>query len=247
MQNVVAGALRQEFQGRTEAAVLEKFLRQQREERLRKERKDDANEETSEFLDTALMIISAAEADAFRVELDRYDAATVAALQENDEAMDHVRERMDKLLAKAYVLPDGRRIFKTEDGTRVFDEFGVEVGKDEIDPALIEDARPAWETYKIELDEKTRLLDERKELLDYQAKLDDARERLDAGDMTRKEFDQVRGELKADMPDAVRKQLPDLASDSKPDAEIASQAEDLDMSDDMVPAATIKPAVPGLS
>ena len=41
------------------------------------------------------------------------------------------------MLAKAYVLDDGRRVFETADGARVYDEFGEFVPPEIIDPDLI--------------------------------------------------------------------------------------------------------------
>ena len=61
----------------------------------------------------------------FEAKLDRYEAATVAALIENQERLDVVTAQMIVLLDQTYVLEDGRRVFKTEDGTQVFDEFAA--------------------------------------------------------------------------------------------------------------------------
>jgi hypothetical protein len=60
----------------------------------------------------------------FRVELDDYRAATVESLMEDEQRLAEIRERIEKELAQAYVLPDGRRVFKFRDGVRVIDEFG---------------------------------------------------------------------------------------------------------------------------
>lgn len=210
----------------------DELLRRQRDEDRERKRDADASADAADLMDAAMMLITASDADAFRVELDRYDTATVAALQLNGEALDAVQERMEKLLAKAYVLPDGRRIFKTEDGTRVFDEFGAELGRDEIDPAMIEDARPSWETYKPELDEKNRLLAERREILAYQEKLDNARERLDSGEMTQGEYERLRDDLKVGMPEAVQAQIDGI--ERQPDQSPTAEA-DLVFEEDMVP------------
>ncbi|MEM1163508.1 MAG: hypothetical protein AAGJ28_21455, partial [Pseudomonadota bacterium] len=63
-----------------------------------------------------------------------------------------VQARIDALLEGAFIMPDGRRVFKSEDGQRVYDEFGKEVGRDGIDPDLIPDGLPAWESYEAETD-----------------------------------------------------------------------------------------------
>jgi DNA repair ATPase RecN len=147
-----------------------------------------------------------------------------------------------KQLGKAHVLPDGRRVFETEDGLRVFDEHGRELDASTISPEEIEDSRPRWETAKQAIDRLDALTQEREHLLVYQEKLDHARERLDAGDLTREEFDNLRDELKDDMPESVREQLSELEQEQETAAEPdATPAEELKISDDMVPA-TSKPS-----
>lgn len=241
MNVVAAGALRRVFRGSAESSYREMLVRHQLAERERRERKEEVEDDSaSDELDFAIAMISVAEAHEFRAELDLYDTATVAALQENERALALVQGRMDQLLAKAYVLPDGRRVFKTDDGSQVFDEFGKELEPNEIDPAMIDDAKPTWETYKPELEARDRLVEERRSLLDYQAKVDDARERLDRGDMTRKEFEELREELKAEMPEAVRDQLPEMEREPQQseDASAAPAGVELSIADDMVPTSS---------
>ncbi len=187
-------------------------------------------------MEMAIAVISAAEAVEFRADLDQLDTATVAALHTNLERQALSRARLDDMLARAYVLPDGRRVFKTEDGMRVFDEHGVEIGRDIIDPAAIRDDHPRWEPFNAETVFFDSLKREQAEILEYQAKLDEARERVDSGEMTREEHDRFRAELKAEMPDAVRQQIPELADERKPAAAPpAAEAAELDFSDDSTP------------
>lgn len=237
MQLRTAGGLGKVFSGSTDAAAYQKFvLRQSEEERKRRDRKDDVRDDETEFLDMAMAIVSSSEIDAFKVDLDRYDTATVEALQENQIELAAVRERMDQLLGQAHVLPDGRRVFKTQDGLRVFDEHGIEVEAATIDPDAIEDSHPRWEQYKPEFDRANELIAQQTEQLQYQSKLDDARERFDAGKLTRTEFDELRDELKADMPQAVRAKIPGMEAEQNPALSASlSQAEELDIGDDMIP------------
>ncbi|MEL6933399.1 MAG: hypothetical protein AAFO17_09940 [Pseudomonadota bacterium] len=79
-------------------------------------------------------------------------AGTVEALISNQEALDAVKERIDVILMRAHALEDGRRVFKTEDGTQVFDQFGEEVGPEVIAPEDIDDSAPRWEDFKAEED-----------------------------------------------------------------------------------------------
>jgi len=185
------------------------------------------------------VMVSSAEIGAFRLEIDRYDAATFEALYANETALALIMQQKEELLMQAYVLPDGRHVFKSEDGVRVFDEHGIELGADDIDPELIGNERPSWETYERVFNEELFLRQERQELLDYQAQLDEARERLDAGDMTHEEFDALRDELTTAMPDAVRAQILELANEQEPAPDASAPASNLfDISDDMRPTAT---------
>lgn len=201
----------------------------------------------TDFVESTALMVSVEEANAFRTELDVYDTATVAALDFNREALERVQEHLDLLLAQAHVLPDGRRVFKTEDGTQVFDEFGNELDASVIDPNDVANSRPTWESYKPHFDEKARLMAEQDELLDYQEKLDEARERLDAGDITSEELDELREELRESAPEAVRRHIPEMAegpdaTTGQPDPDPV-QATDLDITADMVSTG----AVPGLT
>lgn len=49
----------------------------------------------------------------FRVRLDRYDEATVAALMKNEEELTEVRRNLVSMFERAHVLSDGRRVFRT--------------------------------------------------------------------------------------------------------------------------------------
>lgn len=111
----------------------------QRDLRERREQQDEIEADEAEFVDMALSIVSAEVIADFRVELDTYDEATTAALQDVVERLDIAQQRVDDILEQAHVLPDGRRVFKTKDGLRVFDEHGVELAPSEIDPDEIAD------------------------------------------------------------------------------------------------------------
>lgn len=234
-QLLVAGGLGQAFRNSANAAAYHKhFARQQEEERLRRDRKEDLADDAGEVLDFALAVISASDATEFRLELDLYGTGAVAALQINEEEMALSRERLNTMLSKAYVMPDGRRVFKTEDGTHVFDENGVELDADTITPDAIADNYQRFEPYWSEKMHFQALEQERADIIEYQDKLDAARDRLDSGEMTRKEFDELRDELKADMPDAVRAQIPGMVAKASQDHAAAPGGE-LDLTDDMVP------------
>lgn len=143
----------------------------------------------------------------FTSKLDRYDSVTVEALMENRVLLDKAREQLDAMLTEAHVLPDGRRVFKTRDGTRVFDEHGAELKPDAIDPNLIDETRPHWEEFKGVRDTKLGLERERQDLLDYQSRLDSAREQVGKDRITEKALDDLGADLNEEMPDAIRRRV----------------------------------------
>lgn len=190
-----------------------------------------------------------ASVDAIRslqADINRYDTATINALHDNEEQLKEVRAELEEMLAQAYVLPDGRRVFKTEDGLRVFDEHGKELSPDLIDPDEIADHLPRWERFKLKLDQHDALETERSELIEYQDKLDAARERLEAGDLTQADYDRLRQDLVNEMPDAVRRQIPELAEmEAEAEPQEASADNELDISDEHVPTKGAPAAVLG--
>lgn len=180
------------------------------------------------------MALTPTESAAFRVELDTYDTATVIALQENELALEEAQRRLDEILLRAFVLPDGRRVFKTEDGTRVFDELGAEIDPSVIAPEDIDGHHPSWETYRSHRHAIERLHAERGTILEHQQRLDDARERLNRGALTREDYERLHEDLATSMPEAVRQHLPGIDAGGDP-APVRAD-EQLEISRDMVPS-----------
>lgn len=169
-----------------------------------KARRKEVTEAESEGLD-AMSAPAAAELHQIKRErLEALEAANAAALTRNAEEMEIARAQIVDLLERALTLPDGRRVFRTEDGARLIDEHGEEVPADEIDPGSISDAHPTWEEYQAAREEEARLEQEREELLERQEELDQAREKLDAGNLTVEELDALEADLGPSMADLGR-------------------------------------------
>lgn len=195
-------------------------LDQQEEKKHKAKEKDER--EAKELLEAA----TAEQVAAFNQHLDSYDTQTVHALMENGEALDKLGVQLRRMEDDAYLLPDGRRVFKTHDGQRVFDQHGADISRDVIDPREIGDKYSRWETYKAANDAKAGLELERQGLLDYQAKLDDARSRAGHGDMSKKQLDDLDADLKASMPAPVRQKL-GLASETGDDLRMRAEGKAL--------------------
>ena len=179
------------------------FIKARHEQERREKIEEKMDDDLAAFASEVVMA-TAIQMREFEIRLDSYDEATVAALMENQEALDAVRERLEAYLAHAYVMEDGRRVFKTEDGTQVFDEFGGEVMPDELDFDLIGDDRPSWESVQPDILLEQQLSAEREEILNYQAKLDEAREEISTGEISEADLDELDAELLDLMPDSVR-------------------------------------------
>lgn len=174
----------------------------------REDREKHADEQ-AEMVDILIAAAVAFASDSaigdFRVTVDIYDAATIEALHVNEVNLTKVRDELRLILEQAYVLPDGRRVFKTEDGLRVFDEHGVEMH--DFDPEEIEDWRPRWEPYSDGMELERRLTQEREELHRYQDVLDETRAELDEPGLTEDRLAELRQRLEDEKPDAVKRVL----------------------------------------
>lgn len=249
MELVVAGALGQSFRKGANEEAHRRLLwqhreQQERDRRLKEERVDQAD---TDMIDLTSVIVTSEQADLFQAELDIYQTATVEALEENREAMELVRKRLDRILERAYKLEDGRRVFKTEDGTRVFDEFGVEVSSDVIAPNDIPDHLLRWEAARSAMNELEKLEREQTQLLDFQSDLDEAQDLLDSGKMTQEQFEERRQYLRDHAPDGVKAHAKgiDFENDDKP--AVTNNAEpDIDLDDELAALPTPQPSVPGL-
>ena len=188
---------------------LQEQFAQKRMDRERQKQKEDQTKEDIEVFGQGMVIATEIQIAQFESKLDTYDTATVAALMENQQQLDAVKDKIETMLEHAYVLRDGRRVFRTEDGTQVFDEFGEEILPEEIDPDLIGSEKPSWEEYSTFSQLRDSLETERTQLLEFQEKVDTARERISNGDISVSELEALDAELLDSMPASVKSQLPE--------------------------------------
>lgn len=245
MQLVVAGMLGASFRKGVNEDAYRRALWQHREQqdRERRQKQDEFRDDASDLIDIVATIITTEQAATLRLELNTYEVATIEALQANREALDLARERLAETLLRAHVLEDGRRVFKTQDGTQVFDEHGDELTADIITPEEIDDGRPTWEQFKAERDAVRALEAEQSELLEFQSELDAAAELLDSGKMTQNQFDEIRADLRRNAPDAVRAQFEGASIDVEREP-FAERPADLDLDAEL--ATVVRPTALGL-
>ncbi|MHA3914247.1 hypothetical protein [Halovulum sp. GXIMD14793] len=198
-------------------------LRNRQAREKREEMEDRAEEALSAFASAVLLSAPAPpeRIAAFEATLTNYDVAVVKALMRNEELMDLVTADIDAMLGRAHVLEDGRRVFRTEDGTQVFDEFGAEVSDSVIAPDLIDPAAPTWEAFSAKLAERDALVQERQDILEYQKKLDTARVEIEGGEISLDELEAMEADLMESMPPAVAAHVEGL-DPGDVDAELAA-------------------------
>jgi len=179
--------------------------REDKEKREAKAERDDQN-----ALDALGSIEQATpqEIEAFKADLTTYETATVAALMDIDARLEALQNQLDPLLLQAYQLPDGRYVFRTNDGTQVYDQNGSLISPDSLDPNLIPTSAPTWETVQPIFAEQKQLKAEREELLTFQEKLDEAQDQLNQGEITQAELQALKTDLEASLPPGVKAQLP---------------------------------------
>ena len=180
--------------------------RRERQEARKDRQHDDAND--AGVVTVAVVLATTEQIDAFNTQLDDTDAALVEALTENCEALRQARARLEEILGRAHRLPDGRAVFRTEDGLRVISETGDDI-TDIIAPDEIDPTRPTWEAFDTVVQEQATLHAEQEDLLDYQRRVDEARDRVADGDLTTDELDDLQAGLEQHMPEAVRSRLAD--------------------------------------
>jgi hypothetical protein len=142
--------------------------------------------------------------ETFVRKLEKLDTATVQALMQNEVELRKAQQDIDRLLAQAHVLADGRRVFKTEDGKRVFDEHGVVVDVSIIDLSAIRRDAPSWETFADRNATLDGLAQERQELNEFQRKVDSAQERVADNDLNDDDIAALDAVLEAEKPARVR-------------------------------------------
>ena len=180
-----------------------------REEARREEEEDRRFEET--------MLATSEQVARFEDKLDHYDTAIVDALIDNRQALDQAENTLEDIHHRAFVMHDGRRAYKTEDGQQVFDETGSRLGRDVIDPSEISAGAPTWERVRQASENVQLLTAQRDHLLEFQHRVDQAHEQARNGDLTRADLQSLGDDLSREMPEAVRRKLGAPGQEAKPD------------------------------
>lgn len=142
----------------------------------------------------------------FAVKLNRLDAATTAALIENEEKLRVAREELRRIREHAYELirPDGTVTKAYRDGSVVRDDDGALVP--DVQGQDIPDRFPTWAERKSAGQHVEALVESRIEILEFQEKLKRAERKLSSGGISEQELSDLEKELDNKMPASARRE-----------------------------------------
>lgn len=189
-------------------------------------KKDEGADELAEFVLSEMLTT---QRDMLLRRIDMLDRASFEALVETEKKLVQAREDLDRLRDNAYQLPDGTKVYRTEDGAAVYDDDGNRLGNDVIDPAAIPDNKPTWEDRQRRGERVDQFQRERRDIQDYRDRLDRARDKLGDDDLSSDDIEGVEQGIDETMPQSVRRHYdrlaghdPDLSAGSGRTASAAS-------------------------
>jgi hypothetical protein len=191
-----------------------------------KNRKDQlADDVDSDLMSFAMDIVMASETQLLEFDnrLDQYEHITIEAIVLKQEELDKLLETRNQLLSDAYVMEDGRRVFKSEDGSYVIDEHRQYVSPQELDYNLLHSGHPAAEIFEANEDKFDTVKQELQQLHTFHEKIDEARDRRAEGNITEKELQEMDKEFLEMMPASVKARIPDLETSTEAEQNISAQ------------------------
>jgi len=213
MQTLDPIQLRKEFVLRANNRIRREQGHEQHKDRDKRQRRKD-KEAQDEFDDLIQVAVLATTEHVVQLQnrLDDYERQAVERILMLQQQRDQKLAERETLLEAAHTLPDGTRVFKTEDNQKVFDEHGTEIGADILSPDQIGDDRPKWDQFSdIEGDIET-IDDALAETITFQEKIEELRNQSEGEGLTRDEMDALEQKLDDIVPESFREEA-ELTSD----------------------------------
>ena len=162
--------------------------------------------ERDEDFDMFMTIVLANQADlqSFQNMLDDYETKATQRILELQNQLDQQLSKQREMLENAYVLPDGRRVFKYKDENKVIDEFGKNVSSDVIDANKIPDHHPHGEAYKANIDNIAQTRKDTKETIKFRDRVNEMQEELEQGKVSKDRLEDLKSEFDDIIPDSLR-------------------------------------------
>lgn len=158
--------------------------------------------------------------------LDRAEQASLLALRDALRREEQARRELEELRERAARLADGRRVYRTGDGTAAYDEDGNRLSDDEFAGVAWNDSQPSWEEECKVTRNWNDAAAEVEEVKAYRSHVGEMRHRHAKGDLSQDELEQMGEELEADMPESVRRHYrADAAESPRPSEPARAQNE----------------------
>ena len=211
------------------------FIKARQEQKLREDIAEEASENaTVTAIGVSVIMASEIQIAKFEAKLDVYDTAITEALMDNRERLDFIEKRLAEtelrlqaMLEQAYIIEDGRRVFKSEDGSFVIDEFGEDVSPVEVDFDLV--TGPTAQAYleqlqfrRNDLETRDSLIADRRQLHKAHDLVQEKREVIKSGAVTVEDLKNYDAEIMDALPPSARKRIPGFDNaDNAPAAKTA--------------------------
>ena len=206
MTLMISGMLTGEFGNSVDERTRQRILWHLREQEERIENLNpgsERNQDKNASVDISITLATSDQLLEFKLELDELRLETTEALILQERLIEAARERISIVLDEAHNLEDGRKVFKTRDGDKVFDSEGNEIDAEIVSPESIPDHKPRFEDYWEQRIQLEALEKEQADLLELEQKLDELDERIANGSLTAEELDELGSELPASMPEKL--------------------------------------------
>ncbi len=176
--------------------------------------KDDAILDVLDAMELAAMVWHET-FERIAVRLEATTEATAIALTEARREATEAAESLERLRDRATTLPDGRRVYRDQNGN-AYTEDGGRIPDDEAATIKRADGAPSLEDYR-NADRRDREARRRLDEIErYNERLNAIRQRLNGatpGSVSQEELERLEAELDRDMPDSVRQTREQLAAD----------------------------------
>ena len=200
------------------------FIKAKHDHQRREDIAEKAEDAASAVASAASTIATPTQIRTFQSDLTTFDMSLIEALLEIDEKLDALKVEHQALLERAHVLNDGRRVFKSDDGTFVIDEAGQVVSPEDVDPDEIPDHLARSSTYLDITEEIEALKVEKQAIHEALDRNEAAKEWAEEPGRTVEELEAKRQELLDDLPASARAKLNTETAPSQDKEQVAQPA-----------------------
>ncbi|MCV6575106.1 MAG: hypothetical protein OIF58_05160 [Cohaesibacter sp.] len=194
----------------------------QRERQQTKDRQERHDQDDN--LDILLTVAMATEQEVavFRARLDDYEERATKHILALQRKLDQEMVEKNAMLDQAYILDDGRRVFKIHDEQRVIDEFGQDVSPDIIVPDEVPNHHPDGKLFIGTLNSLSKTHEALEKTIKFRDRVNEMQDEVDQGKISKDRLQELEQEFEDIMPDILKTEnaAPEQKSEAAPDREV---------------------------